>query len=1020
MTIVIENRRGGRCIRGSGGGGKGGAGARAPVESPDSLHNTAYAALLDIIGNGEMAGPVHPDEPLRDIYLDGTPIQNADGTLNFKNVQVDYRVGTQDQEHIPGFPASANVVSVGTEVTPLLPWTQAITNNVLSAVRVSVHWPQLLKAIESGETAGDRVGYRVEYAIDLAVGAGAFENVLTDAADGKTVNGYTRTHRVELPPSTVGWTLRVRRITEMPDTSAIQSAMFVQSYAEVVDGKFRHPMTALVGAKIDAEQFRNIPTRAYHWRGAVIRVPSNYDPITRTYDGVWDGTFKRAWSNNPAWVYYDLLLSPLYGLGDRIDASMVDRYALYQIGAYCDQLVADGMGGTEPRFTSNVYIQSRADALRVLNDITSVFRGMAYWASSEVVAVADMPSDPVYTYTNANVENGRFEYTGADISTLKTVALVSYNDPTDFYRSKVEPVQDDEGVRRYGIRQTEIVAFGCTSRGQAQRVGLYHLYTSRMETGGVAFTVGLDGVIPQPGSIIKIADRNRAGRHIGGRIKQATASTVTVDRDHPAVTGNHLTVNMPDGSTETRPVSLVADRLITVDPPFSQEPAAECVWAVDAADLSTQYARVVAIKEVDGIRFAISCVFHHPGKFAAIDSGARLDPLPVSVVPPRVQEAPGNIVVTGHHTFHQGTTRHYAEISWDAAPNAVAYDVQWKRDNGDWVVMPRTGTRLAELWDIYAGAYSVRVRGINALDVPSLWAYATLTNLTGIIGAPQPVTSLTATGILFGIDVKWGFPDVPNIIERTEIWYSQTNDRDNAIKLGDYAYPQAQVTLLNLMAGATLYFWSRLVDKNGTVGGWFPESSSAGVIGVASTEAGPILDYLTGEITATELAQTLLDQINSGGEATVIVEQLVTQLAAMYTIKTQLTVDGRTYIAGIGVGVENNEGEVESQVLVAADRFAILDPDENGSAVTPFVIQGGQVFINSAVIGSASIGSAKFADWLESDAVNSNNVPLLRLNFRTGAIEQNDTDGGGIRQVNKKIQVFDESNVERVRLGDLS
>ncbi|MFC3340726.1 host specificity protein J [Paracandidimonas soli] len=370
--------------------------------------------------------------------------------------------------------------------------------------------------------------------------------------DGKTINGYTRTHRIELPAGASSWAVRVRRITPDSTSSSVEDDIYVQSYAEVIDGKFRYPMTALVGIKIDAEQFQSIPTRAYHWRGQIIRVPSNYDPQTRTYSGVWDGTFKRAWSNNPAWVYFDILTNKLYGLGERIDASMIDRYALYQIGAYCDQMVPDGLGGTEPRFACNVYLQSAADALRVLNDLTSVFRGMAYWANGQVVAVADMPGDPVYTYTNGNVIDGRFEYTGADLSTLKTVALVSWNDPSDFGRSKVEVVEDEDGIRRYGIRKTEVVAFGCSSRGQAQRVGLYHLYTSRMETGGVAFSVGLDGVIPQPGSIVKVADRNRAGRHIGGRIRQATASTVTLDRDHPIKVGDSLTVNLPDGTAQSR------------------------------------------------------------------------------------------------------------------------------------------------------------------------------------------------------------------------------------------------------------------------------------------------------------------------------------------------------------------------------------------------------------------------------------------------------------------------------------
>ena len=861
MTVAIEPRRGGQFIFGSGGGGKGGGGSRTSVESPDSLHNTSYAAVLDVIGNGEMAGPAHPDSPLRDIFLDGTPVQNEDGSLNFNRVQVDYRVGTNDQEHIPGFPASASVTQVGAEIKVAQPWVQLLSNTNLSAVRVGVHVPRLVRLVDSGGNAGDRVGYRVEYAIDLAVDGGSFVEQLRTSFDGKTINGYTRTHRIDLPTAAEGWTVRVRRLTPEATTSEIEDKIYAQSYAEVIDGKFVYPMTALVGIKIDAEQFQSIPTRSYRWRGQIIRVPSNYDPITRTYTGVWDGTFKRAWSNNPAWIYFDMLTNKLYGLGDRIDASMIDRYALYQIGAYCDQMVSDGLGGQEPRFVCNMYLQSQADALRVLNDLTSTFRGMTYWANGQVVAVADAPSDPVYTYTNGSVIDGRVEYTGADLSTLKTVALVSWNDPSDFYRPKVEAVEDDDGIRQYGIRKTDVVAFGCTSRGQAQRVGLYHLYTSRMETGGVAFSVGLDGVIPQPGSIVRVADRNRAGRHIGGRIKQATASTVTVDRDHPIKAGNTLTVNLPTGQSETRPVSLVSDRVVTVNPAFSQVPAPEAVWAVDADDLVTQHVRVVSVKERDGIVFDISGVFHHPGKYAAIDRGVRLDPLPVSVVPPRTQMAPSNVQIREHYVVRQGQSRHIAEITWDAVENALMYDVQWRRDNSGWVQVPRTGERLVEIPDFYTGEYSVRVRAINGLDVPSLWAYSVVTTLTGRVSAPLPVTHLVTSSIPWGIRLGWGFPTGPNIIERTEIRYSSTQDFADSLPAGGFAYPSDSFEQTGLAITTQHFFWARLIDKNGTLGPWYPSESGSGVRGTPNQTANDYNDLITSEIVAGGLGELLMGNI---------------------------------------------------------------------------------------------------------------------------------------------------------------
>lgn len=928
MPVKKEPRKGGFKIVGSGGGGKSGGSARTPVESPDSLHNTSYAAILDVISNGEVFGPAHPEAPLKDIYLDGTPIQNDDDSLNFQRVETDYRVGTIDQDHIAGFPASASVTSVGTEITTSTPWVQQITGTELSAVRVSINVPTLLRTYDSGDNAGDRVGYKVDYAIDIATGGGSFVEYLTASFDGKTTNGYTRTHRVELPSGASTWAIRVRRTSPEASSTTIQDAIFLDSYAEVIDGKFRHPMTALVGLKIDAEQFQSIPTRAYHWKGRIIRVPSNYDPEARTYSGVWDGTFKSAYSNNPAWVFFDMLTNNLYGLGEYIATTVPDRYALYQIGAYCDQLVSDGNGGTEPRFTCNCYIQSAQDALRVLNDLASIFRGMSYWADAQVVPVADMPSDPVYNYTNANVIDGRFEYSGSDIKTRKTVALVSYNDPTDFYRSKTEVVEDEDGIARYGIRKTEVVAFGCTSRGQAQRVGLYLLYTSRMETGGVSFSVGLDGVIPQPGSIVKIADRNRAGRHIGGRISSAGDDFIVTDRDHPAKIGDTINVNLPSGSSESRTVTAIDERKITVSPDFSELPESQSVWSIDADDLVTQQVRIVSIAETDGIQYDISAVNHHPDKFAAIDSGVRLDPLPISVVPPRTQNAPTNIQITQFNTFKQGITRQNAEITWDAPENAVQYDIQWKRDNGDWVVVPRTGSRTVQISDVFSGEYLVRVRAINSLDVPSLWAYSDATQLDGIVAEPPALTTLTATGQVMAIQLDWSYPVTPNIISQVEIRASLTNDFASSYPLTFVSYPSTTFTVNGLGYGTEMWFWARLLDKNGLAGDWFPLETGAGTFGQSSQSATEILDYLQGQISESELAQSLTDTID-GIEIDISdlfnsVDDVNTLIQTETTERTSADSALSQQITTLGSTVDGNTSAIQAEITARADGDSAL------------------------------------------------------------------------------------------------
>ncbi|SSW68526.1 hypothetical protein AGI3411_03718 [Achromobacter agilis] len=891
--------------------------------------------------------------------------------------------------------------------------------------------------------------------------------------------------------------------------------MFIDSYAEVIDAKLRYPMSAVVGIKVDASRFQSIPTRAYDWKGRIIRVPSNYDPNSRAYVGTWDGTFKLAWTDNPAWIFFDLVTNDRYGLGERIPAGWMDKWGLYQIGRYCDELVPDGFGGQEPRFTCNCYLQSSADAYRVVQDLASVFRGMAYWASGSVVAVADMPGDPVYTFTAANVIDGRFNYAGSALNTRHTVALVSWNDLSDMGRQKVEYVEDREALARYGLKKTEVSAFGCTSRGQANRVGKWLLLTSRMETRSVSFSVGLDSCRVRPGSIIRVADQNLAGRRIGGRIRSATATTITVDAELGVRPGDRLTINLPSGVSETRIIStavgqgltvdmttftvdsteLTADMVglpgtvlvLTVTAPYSEVPEEECVWTLESEALSAQRFRVLRVRRVGGLRADISAIQHEPGKFDNVDFGTRLDPPPVTVIPPSVQPPPSEVTITSYPVISQGFASHTAVFSWKRAESAVAYDVQWRRDNSEWVNLPRTGSTSVEVPNIYAGAFLCRVRAVNAMDVASIWASSAQTQLDGILAPPPTVTSLTATSLVFGIRLKWGFPAAPSIIERTEIWYGASSSFASAQKLGDYAFPQDSATLMGLSAGARLYFWAILRDRNGVAGVRYP--AGIGVLGQASSDAGEILEYLKGKITQTQLAQDVLapmekipaletriseeetirqaqnsamaqsiQQVSAKveSESAVVQQKLEAladadgalgrrvdtvqaaaddafaaveetseaiaktngDLAAMWSIKTQTTAGGKTYIAGIGVGVENTGGVVESQVIVAADKFAVIHP--NGAQVTlPFVIVGGQVFMDDLLVRNASIGAAKFKDFLDSDATGYAGRPLLRLNFRTGAAEFNgqSSDGSRTEINNRGMRYYYPNGVLGARFG---
>jgi predicted phage tail protein len=987
----------------------------SPTEASDSLHSDAQAQILDLISEGEILGLVNGNQS---IFFDGTPLANADGTLNYTNVAVDVRTGTQDQTYIPGFPSSSNEVAIGVELRADTPWTHAIQNLQLSAVSVTLSVDQLE---QTNTTTGDVTGYLVAYLVELSTDGAAFQSIISTSFNGKTTSKYERTHRVDLPGAAIGWTLRVTRTTPNTDSAFIADTTTVESYAEIIDAKLSYPMSALVGLQFDAMQFSSIPTRSYDMYGRILQVPTSYDPTTRTYAGTWDGTFKPAYSNNPAWVFYDLVLNNRYGCGDVVNAGQVDRFELYRVAQYCDVLVSDGKGGTEPRFTCNAYLQSRADAFQVLQSIASIFRGMAYWATGSVVVTADMPLDTAYVYTAANVIGGQFTYAGSPLSTRYTVALVSWNDPTNGYQQAVEYVEDSDGIARYGVVQTELTAFGCTSQGQAQRCGQWALLTSRLETDTVTFQVGLDGTLALPGQIIGIADPARAGRRNGGRIRTASGKTVVIDKETTVAAGDTLTAILPTGLAEKQTIASVDGAVITVTDFFSVQPESQAIWLVESPDLLASLWRVATVSEqsdAGSIAYEITATQYDPSKYDAIDNGTAIDTRPITVIPPSVQPPPTNVRMTTYNVTDQGMVKTVMTIAWDSAPNAVAYLPEWQKDGGDWVPTARTGSLGVDVASIYQGVYLARVRSVNALNVQSTPAYSVETTLHGKTSPPPALTSLTATSKVFGIGLQWGFPVGASDTQRTEIWRSAANDLTTATKLSDLAYPQADYDIDGLSAGASFFFWGRLVDTSGNVGPWYPADPNAGVNGQSSSDATAILQYLAGQISETQLAQTLITQIEAGGDAAVAVQQLTSALAAMYTIKAQLTSNGRTAMAGIGVGVENDDGVLESQVLVLADRFAVIN-EAGDTLQSPFVIQGGQVFINQALIGTAWITNANIADTIESTTVNDLGQPSWIIS-KAGGITLNGPPGFGWQRLmlsGSTLQVFDSNNVLRVKLG---
>ncbi|WP_440530778.1 host specificity protein J, partial [Serratia sarumanii] len=920
-----------------------------PTESPDSLQSISYAKILLALGEGEFAGELDGTR----IFLDGTPLTSADGTENFPGVKWEFRPGTPHQDYIPGMPDVENEITVSTELTSDRDWVRAVTNTQLSAVRLRFSWAQL----QQQQDNGDVVGYRIEYAIDVATDGGAYQEVLRTAVDGKTTTKYERSHRIDLPAATTGWQVRVRRLTPNSTTNRVADKMVVEAITETIDAKLRYPETALLFIQFDAKQFPNIPQVSCEPKGRIVRVPSNYNPETREYTGTWDGTFKTASTNNPAWITYDLMINDRFSIGTRIKAEnlALTKWDLYQIGQYCDQLVPDGRGGDgkEPRFLCDVYIQSQEDAWNVLRDIASIYRGSTFWANNGMNALADMPADVKYIFTRANVKDGKFTYASASDKTHYSTCMVSWSDPANGYQDAIEPVAEQSLIRRYGIKQADLTAIGCIRKSEGIRRGKWLLHTNDKDR-MVSFTVGLDGKVPLPGWIIAVADEMLAGRPLGGRISSVDGRNITLDRVSSAVVGERLILNLPSGKAEGRTIAAVAGKIITVTTAYTERPVAEAVWAIDASDLALQQYRVTGIKEGDdGVSFDITAVEHDPNKYAKIDTGARIEDPPISVIPPGVQPPPTNVQIGESSAVIQGMAVATLRVTWDRAESAIAYEAEWRRDNGNWISAPRTSTLGFEVSGIYAGRYQARVRAINPSEISSVWANAPEMVLTGKQGEPPALASFTTVGQVFGIVLNWEFPLGAEDTQRTEIWYSQNADGSNKMHLGDYAYPQRSHTMTGLAAGVNFWFQARLVDKLGNTGPW-----TNWVQGTSSEDASEVLDYLKGKITETELGQDLLGPVEDAGK-----------LKDMWSVKVGKTVDGKLYTAGIGVGVENTPEGMQSQVLILADRFAVLNTaDGQGSAVSvPFAIENNQVFINDAFIKDASITNAKIGEYISSN-----------------------------------------------------
>ncbi|RJT50294.1 host specificity protein J [Rahnella variigena] len=1047
----------------------GSSSSRTPVEQPDDLQSIAKAKLLIALGEGEFGGGLTGQS----IFLDGTPLLNSDGSSNFSGVVWEFRAGTQAQSYIQGLPGTENEISVGTEVKSAVAWTHTFTNTQLSAIRLRLKWPSLFKQ----EDDGDLVGYSINYIIELQTGGGAFQTVVNTAVTGKTTSGYERSHRIDLPPAGTTWTIRLRKITSDANSAKIGDAMTIQSYTEVIDAKLRYPNTALLYIEFDSSQFNgSIPQISCEPQGRVIRVPDNYDPVTRTYSGTWTGAFKWAWSDNPAWVFYDLVVTDRFGLGNRLTAANTDKWELYQVAQYCDQMVPDGKGGsgTEPRYICNVYVQSRNDAYTVLRDFAAIFRGMTYWGGNQIVALADMPRDIDYSYTRANVIDGQFSYSSSTTKTRYTTALVSWSDPDNAYADAMEPVFEQDLVTRYGFNQLELTAIGCTRQSEANRKGRWGILTNNKDR-VITFAVGLDGMIPQPGYIIGVADEMLSGKVMGGRISSVNGRAITLDRAPDVVAGGRLILNLPSGAAQSRTIQSVSGKVVTVTTAYSETPESESVWVVETDELYAQQYRVLSVADNNDNTFTISAAYHDPDKYARIDTGAIIDERPISVIPPGSQSAPANIQIGSYSVVNQGISVQTMRATWDATTNAIAYEAQWRRNDGNWVNVPRSSTTSFEVPGIYAGRYLVRVRAINAAEISSGWGYSVEVTLTGKEGNPPKPVGFTATGINWGIQLNWGFPENTSDTLKTEIQYTPNSDQSNPLLLSDVPYPQAIYTQMGLRAGQVFWYRAQLVDKTGNESGYtdwirgmvndnaddylgdiaddFLNSADGDrLTGDIETNIDAILqnalnlnstvdhqfaqngevraDILTVKTTIAEVDQGLADlstQVQAQiGDVTAALEDKLTAVvdasgaSAIYTLKTGVRIGGVMYNAGMSIAVLAQAGQpVVTRVGFNANQFVLMS-GSGDTQYSPFAVVNGQVFISDAFIQDGTITNAKIGNYIQSNNYATSGTGW-NLDKNTGFTFKSATAGqGSITLDGRGLRVYDSVGNWKVKVGDLS
>lgn len=1014
-------------------GGKSGGGASTPYEAPNTLNSAQSLRIIDAICEGEIRGFANGnDKPWKSVYFDDTPVQNPDGSFNFKGVVGFFQRGTPDQTYIPGFDASERAVPVSVEVKNRAQVVRAVSDELVSRLRVTVGVERNYRVENNGDTHPAQTTLLVE----LLGKDGAVASKLVSFTEKSSGVYYQDVVFDSLPP--VPFNIRVSRPTPDSTTDKVVNKTYFASYVEIIDAKLSYPHTALAALAMDSDQFgSNNPSRNYLIDGMLVNVPSNYDPDKRTYSGtVWDGSFKKAWTNNPAWVFYDVLTQPRYStLARRLKSTDIDKWTLYQVGKYCDELVDDGFGGKEPRFVCNAYITNRRQAGEFLLDLASVFRGLPVWDGSRFSLVMDADSDPVAMYNNSNVKDGLFAYSGVPYKSITTAVIVQYVDKYDGYRTKTEYVEDQQAIKRYGLNIKQITAFGCDSRGQAARYGAWMLETELRQQSAIKFTVGREGLRHLPYDVVQIMDNDYAGAEVSGRLVDVSGLSVTLDRDVDDAVGKQLSVETAVGIKSLKVMAQPAKNRLELAEVV--DAAAGGVWILMGRVKPRLY-RVIGTKEnADDGTFEVSGILHDPKKYTSVDNRARFDSeittlhgIAPKLTLPELRSEGDKLVISWENLTADGSV--------------LSYDIKIYRDNKLYRHVPDSQTAEISLENLPNGQYRAEIRGRNA---------------RGVLSAPiekgwsvdYTISGVRTTAKMNAVQLDWYLPDTVMKNVSSEIWLARENNRAAASKLATIAYPQTTYTLLGVSLTETLYFWVRIIDSAGNTG----EFSDV-AIGRADPDPAPILAQLNGRISKSELTKELFDLVSESKEfseedkkkitaqikkevqsldldsSTIqevkkIAQDFEGNVKSLYTLKTQAFGNNRRAISGIAVGADSKTAE--GHILLMADKVMFVDPNSNqivpallvevkdgravmglnGDLISDGTIHGRHIVAGTKIVspeiegGSLSIGNGRFTVNKDGEV----QIVSSRANV-------------GMKISNDRIDVYDEQGVLRVRLGKLN